>query len=58
MTMTTLRIGHGYDIHKFALPPENQDAQDVIDIGFDKNNKLFLKIKQKDNSKPLYLGGI
>ncbi len=58
--MTTLRIGHGYDIHKFALPPENRDAanQDVIDIGFDKNNKLFLKIKQKDNFKPLYLGGI
>ena len=58
MTMTTLKIGHGYDIHKFALPTENQDVQDVIDIGFDKNNKLFLQIKQNENSKPLYLGGI
>ncbi|RZD15943.1 MAG: 2-C-methyl-D-erythritol 2,4-cyclodiphosphate synthase [Candidatus Acididesulfobacter guangdongensis] len=57
--MTTLKIGHGYDIHKFDLTPKNKHInKDVIDIGFDKNNKLFLKIKQKNNSKPLYLGGI
>jgi 2-C-methyl-D-erythritol 4-phosphate cytidylyltransferase/2-C-methyl-D-erythritol 2,4-cyclodiphosphate synthase len=59
--MTTLKIGHGYDIHKFNLPTENKDINrddDIIDIGFDKNNKLFLKIKQSNKSKPLYLGGI
>jgi 2-C-methyl-D-erythritol 2,4-cyclodiphosphate synthase len=58
--MLNLRIGHGYDIHRFNLESANNGAnnRDIITNNSDKNNKLFIETEQKTKSKPLYLGGI